>query len=293
MALRSTPEQTSSIQVRYREDVAHDRWDPDTYTRFAELRARPFWDLADAIDSSAPIGTMVDLGCGTGELTRALADRLDVRAAVGIDSSPAMLERTREHSGGRCSFAAGDIATWSSDAPVDLVVANASLQWVSDHASVLERWVAQLAPLGQLAVQVPANADHPSHTCAASVAEREPFRSSMGGTPPPDPVASNVLAPEAYAELLHDLGLEHPCVRLKVYPQVMESSAAVVEWTRGTTLTRFFEALPESLHEPFVDAYRDGLLATIGHRSPYFYAFKRILLNGRLSRVRRPTRRVT
>jgi len=96
-----------------------------------------------------------------------------------------MLERSRDHTGNRCTFAAGDIAIWSSDAPVDLVVANASLQWVSDHASVLERWVAQLAPLGQLAVQVPADADHPSHTCAA-----------------------------------------------------------VVEWTRGTTLTRFFERCP-------------------------------------------------
>ncbi|MGA9276333.1 methyltransferase domain-containing protein [Ilumatobacter sp.] len=161
--------------------------------------------------------------------TRELAERLDVRSARGIDSSRAMIEKARRATDDRCTFAPGDIADWSGAEPVDLIVANASLQWVPDHSSVLARWVAQLAPDGQLAVQVPANSDHPSHTCSAAVANREPFHSAMGGTPPPDPVADNVLAPEAYAELLHDLGFGHPEVRMVVYPQVMESSASVVE----------------------------------------------------------------
>ena len=105
----------------------------------------------------------------------------------------------------------------------------------------------------------------------------------MGGAPPPDPVADNVLRPEQYAELLHDLGIADPHVRLQVYPQVMESTAAVVEWTSGTSLTRFFEVLPDELHDPFVEEYRRELLATIGDVRPYFYAFKRILMAGRLT----------
>lgn len=261
--------------------MATDDWNPDTYARFAELRSRPFWELVDGIDTTTSIDTMADLGCGSGELTRELADRLQVDSAVGVDSSPAMLARTNEHATETCRFAAGDIATWTSEQPVDLLIANASLQWVSDHPTVIERWADQLAPGGQLAIQVPANADHPSHTCSGAVAEREPFRTAMGRVAPADPVAANVLRPETYAELLHDLGFDDPCVRLVVYPQVMPSSSAVVDWTRGTSLTRFFSALPAELHEPFVDAYRSELLAVIGDRTPYFYAFKRILMNAR------------
>lgn len=158
------------------------------------------------------------------------------------------------------------------------------MQWVPDHAAVLERWVCSLRSGGQIAVQVPAHADHPSHTCSSLVAHREPFLSAFGdtgdGTPPPDPVAEHVLPPEQYSELLHDLGVADPHVRLQVYPQVMASSAHVVEWTSGTSLTRFFKRLPTDLHAPFIDAYRTELLDTIGDHEPYVHTFKRILMWG-------------
>lgn len=263
--------------------MAEREWDPETYARFAELRARPFWDLAALIDTSLPIRSMVDLGCGSGELTVALADRLGVADAIGVDSSTNMLEAAALRARPNRRFGSGDIASWSSTEPVDLLVANASLQWVADHPTVLAGWTAQLGPDGQIAVQVPANADHPSHTTAATVATREPFLSAMGGAPPPDPVAANVLRPERYAELLHAAGIDGPHVRLQVYPQLMESSAAVVDWTSGTSLTRFFRVLPEVLHEPFVAAYRAELLSAIGDVRPYFYTFKRILMSGRMS----------
>ena len=64
---------------------------------------------------------------------------------------------------------------------------------------------------------------------------------------------------------------------------VFDSSTDVVEWTKGTSLTRFFKLLPHELHEPFVDAYREELIARIGLQQPYFYAFKRILMWGRLT----------
>ncbi len=162
------------------------------------------------------------------------------------------------------------------------MLANASLQWVGDHRSVLARWVAALREGGQIAVQVPANGDHHSHLASSHVATLEPFASALAGDPPADPVAVNVLPPEQYTVLLYDLGVIEPHVRLQVYPYVMPSSASVVEWTTGTSLTRFFNRLPEELHEPFVDAYRDELLARIGDHEPYLFAFKRILMWGRV-----------
>jgi trans-aconitate 2-methyltransferase len=202
---------------------------------------------------------------------------------VGIDSSPSMLAAAGRHASANVRFAHGDIAGWSAPGDHDLVLSNAALHWVPDHRRVLTQWVAALAPGGQLAVQVPANPEHPSHQSSVAVAHSEPFLSAMGGDPPADPVDVNVLKPEEYAELLFDLGLAEQHVRLQVYPHVLPSSAHVVEWTKGTSLTRFFARLPEELHEPFVDAYRDELLRRIGDREPYFYAFQRILIWGRVA----------
>ena len=253
-----------------------DGWDPAQYGKFAAERAQPFWDLAALIERR-PIERAVDLGCGPGELTAALAEQLEVGDMVGVDSSPAMLAAAERHARPGLRFELGDLATWTSAGDHDLVLANASLQWAPDHTDVVARWWDAVAPGGQLAVQVPANADHPSHRIAAEVAADEPFASAMGGAPPHDPVARNVLAPEQYAILLDQLGAARQHVRLQVYGHVLDSSADVVEWVKGTSLTRFAEVLPDELREPFVDEYRRRLLAEIGDASPYFYPFKRIL----------------
>ncbi|HEX9258311.1 MAG TPA: methyltransferase domain-containing protein, partial [Acidimicrobiales bacterium] len=160
----------------------------------------------------------------------------------------------------------------------DLVLANASLHWVPDHPAVLARWRDGLSPGGQLAVQVPANADHPSHVVAAEVAASEPFASAFGAPIPPDVVAANVLPPEAYARVLHDLGAERQHVRLQVYGHVLASAHDVVEWVKGTALTRFRDLLPAEVYEDYLFAYRQRLVATLGDRSPFFYPFKRILM---------------
>ncbi|MGB0111784.1 MAG: methyltransferase domain-containing protein [Ilumatobacteraceae bacterium] len=255
-------------------------WDPDQYRRFEAERSAPFWDLVALVEPG--VGRMVDLGCGDGDLTMAAAERLGVESVVGIDSSPAMVARAEHHDDGRHRFVAGDIAAWTGAGDVDLVLANASLQWVPDHRAVLRQWRDALAPGGQLAVQVPANGDHPSHTVADEVARRQPFLDAFDGAPPPNPTGTNVLAPQEYATLLHELGFTQQHVRLQVYPHLLGASSDVVEWVRGTNLTRFFRLLPDMLHEPFVDAYRTALLERIGEEAPYFYAFTRILMWGRL-----------
>jgi trans-aconitate 2-methyltransferase len=264
--------------------MTRDAWDPKQYHRFATQRAQPFWDLVALLDPSPPQGLQraVDLGCGGGELTAALAARLRIDAMLGIDRSPEMLGAARAHAGAHVRFERGDIGTWTGDHDHDLVIANASLHWVRDHAAVLARWIGALRPGGQLAVQVPANADHPSQQIGADVAAREPFASALGGPPPPDPVASHVLAPEAYTLRLVELGVAEPHVRLQVYPHRLGSTHDVVEWVRGASLTRFFERLPQALHEPFIEAYRAELITRVGHQAPYLYTFKRILMWGRV-----------
>ena len=253
------------------------QWDPDQYERFKAERARPFRDLV-ALVQPCPGGRIVDLGCGTGELTKELHHHLRASETVGIDSSPSMLERARPFAGDGVRFEQGDIATWEP-APYDLVFSNAALHWVTDHRRLLARLTRALPAEGQLAVQVPANTDHPSHTVGMEVAGESPFVEALADDQPPDP-AKRVLAPEAYAELLDELGFAEQHVRLQVYVHHLASSADVVEWAKGTHLTFFRARLSDDLYDAYLERYRRRLLDVIGERRPYLYTFKRILFWG-------------
>ena len=255
-------------------------WDPAQYERVAAERAQPFWDLVELVADHAEPGSIRrahDLGCGTGSLTAQLAARLGVADMVGSDNSPAMLAEAAGRARPGVRFEHGDLARWTADGTYDLVFANASLQWVADHSGVLARWWAALAPGGHLAVQVPANSEHPSHRLATEVASTEPFRTAIGDLPH-DQVAANVLAPEQYAILLDHLGATDQHVRLTVYGHRLDSSADVVEWVKGTNLRRILAVLPAELHDHYLAAYTRRLVATLGDARPYFYPFKRILL---------------
>jgi trans-aconitate 2-methyltransferase len=251
-------------------------WDPQQYHRFRREREAPFHDLL-ALIRPVPGGRAVDLGCGTGELTVRLHHHLRAAETLGLDRSAEMLEQARRLPATGVRFEAGDIGGFADEGAWDVVAANASMHWVPDHPGVLRRWAAALSPGGQLAVQVPANADHASHRLAAAVAEDPEFAAAFGGPPPPDPVRS-VLAPERYAELLDELGFADQHVRLQVYGHHLASTAEVVEWVKGTSLTRFRARLDEATYARFLAAYRSRLLAEVGDREPYFYAFKRILI---------------
>jgi trans-aconitate 2-methyltransferase len=258
-----------------------DAWDPGQYERFKNERSAPFYDLL-ALVEPAPGGRVVDLGCGTGELTIALHHHTGAAETVGIDNSAEMLKRAGEQHTDGVSFQDGDIDAFDEAGAYDLVLANAALQWVPDHPLVLTRWSHSLKPGGQLAVQVPANVDHPGHVLAAEVAASPEFAGYFDGPPPPDTVL-NVLKPEAYATLLHELGFTEQHVRLQVYPHLLPSTADVVEWTKGTSLTRFRRILDDETYERFIDRYRERVVQELGDRRPYFYAFKRILFRGRLN----------
>ncbi len=256
-------------------------WDPDQYRRFAAQRAEPFHHLLEMLPP-APVRRAVDLGCGPGELTALAARQLAIEEMVGIDNSQAMLDAAASHTAANVRFEFGDIAGWSSDADVDLVLAAASLQWIPDHRSVIARWTESLGPGGRLAVQVPANSHAPTHTVATEIAEREPYRSAFGPAGPPvDPVAANVLRPDEYARLLHDLGYLDIDVRLRVYPHILPTSRHAVEWVKGTTLTRFRTALSADSYARFLDDYEGSLLDELGDEEPCFFPFSRILFVGR------------
>ena len=165
-------------------------WQPAQYLQFGE-RLRPAVDLLARIPLEHP-RTIVDLGCGAGNVTRLLSERWPDAHIVGVDSSPEMLDEARAATAGdtRYQFVTADLATWEPDAPVDLVYSNAALHWLPGHAALFSRVAAMVAPGGVLAVQMPDNFRAPSHTTIADIARSERWRARLGPIVREPPVAA-------------------------------------------------------------------------------------------------------
>jgi trans-aconitate 2-methyltransferase len=251
-----------------------DPWNPTQYAKFLAEREQPFYDLLEMIQPGRHL-RVVDLGCGTGRLTTMLHDRLRADETVGIDRSVRMLECARAGAGLR--FEAGTIEGFVAAPEYDLLFSNAALQWVEHHDALIPRLAAAVKPGGQIAFQVPAPHDGPSHFVADELAHEEPFYSALGGWRRPQPV----LAPDAYARLLYRSGFPRPEVKLVVYPHVLDNRDAVVEWMTGTLLTEYERQLPPELFGVFLETYRARLIRQVEPTEPFFFPFNRILCWGR------------
>lgn len=247
-------------------------WDPNQYHKFQAQRSAPFYDLLALVDVR-PNLNVVDLGCGTGELTRQLADSLPHSDVTGLDSSPQMLEKAASFQRPSLVFVQGDQSQLTGE--WDLVFSNAALQWSEDHAELIARLYRKLKPGGQLAVQVPSNHNHISHQIIRETASEEPFRSIMGGYLRYAPV----LAIDQYAQLLFDCGAENIVAFEKVYAHVLENSDAVVEWISGTACVPYFERLAEH-KESFLRTIRAKMKQALP-QTPVFYPFRRTLFSAR------------
>src|SRR5215208_3906500 len=153
-------------------------WDPNQYHKFQAQRSAPFYDLL-ALVNVRPNLKVADLGCGTGELTRQLADSLPNSDVTGIDSSSQMLDRAASFSGPNLHFEHGDQSQLSGE--WDLIFSNAALQWSDNHAELIPNLYQRLASGGQIAVQVPSNHNHISHQIIRETAGEEPFKSVLQG----------------------------------------------------------------------------------------------------------------
>ena len=229
-------------------------WEPAQYLKYGSERQRPAADLIARVALAAP-RTIVDLGCGVGNVTRLLAERWPDARITGVDNSAAMLERAREgtRDNARFEWVEADVGAFAPPNGVDLIFSNAALHWLDDHASLLPRLFALVAPSGALAVQMPSNFGAPSHTALVEVATSARWHERVGALVRPAPVLSAadyfaLLAPQARSvdawttEYLH------------VLPR-SAGSHPVVEWTRGTALTPFLAALDDDAQRAFVAEY--------------------------------------
>ena len=215
-------------------------WDPEQYGRYSDERARPFVDLLARVAARDP-RRVVDLGCGPATLTALLAQRWPHAVVEGIDSSPEMIAAASAVPG--VSVTLGDVAQWRPAPDVDVVISNATLQWVPGHDALLGQWARGLADGGWLAVQVPGNFDGPAHTLLREQARRWQLEHVLRHH-------DAVGRPQRYAEVLLDAGLSAD-VWETTYVHVLPGVDPVLEWLRGTGLRPVLGALSADAGERF------------------------------------------
>jgi len=253
--------------------MSNPNWNPSQYEMFKAQRARPFYDLMALIQEQI-FSEAIDLGCGTGELSLILKDTLKIEHLFAIDSSAEMLEKSKKFQKPGLEFVLQDITTFKPQKKYDLIFSNAALQWLPDHEVLFPKILSWLKPGGQVAIQVPCNFDHPSHTLAGDVAHQ---LFPMVFTKNESRLA--VLPVEKYAEILYNAGMAEQIARIEVYGNPLSSGLDIVEWTKGTLLTSYESRLSPDDFQKFLITYSAEIIKAVG-TGPYFYPFKRTLLWG-------------
>lgn len=247
-------------------------WNPSQYQRFEKERQAPFEDLFSLINARSNMH-VVDLGCGDGKLTKRLHRNLNALHTLGIDTSEEMLEEAVKDPVSGLDFCRESVQQFSPGSPIDLLFSHACIQWIPDHSGLFKRFWGWLQPGGQLALQMPANFDSATHTICRKLASEPHYHTFCANHPQP-----GVLNPEEYAQLLYDVGFRKQHVRLQVYAHELPTTAAAVEWVKGSLLTHYEALLGKTLYPEFLATYRQRILSHFGDHTPFFYPFKRILL---------------
>jgi trans-aconitate 2-methyltransferase len=252
--------------------MSTDAWSSTQYEKFRQERLQPFFDLLSLIRVK-PAMKVIDLGCGTGEITGLLAERLPESSVLGVDSSENMLAKAQAIVAPNVRFSLQSIEAIEDLSSYDLVFSHAALQWVPENEALLTKFLSQLKPGAQIAVQLPQNDAHPSHQIAGELAQEEPFTSWLSGYVR----KTCALSLERYSEILYHNGCTEQVCFEKIYGHTLQSTLDVVEWVKGTLLTAYTSKLQGQQQLDFIEEYTRRLLITLGEQRPYFYPFRRAL----------------
>jgi trans-aconitate 2-methyltransferase len=229
-------------------------WSAKQYVAFEDERTRPARDLLAAIP---PIEARaaIDIGCGPGNSTELLVERFTSSTVRGVDSSTDMIEAARKRLP-QVKFDTVDIGTWSDKGPFDVIFANAVLQWLPDHATLLPSLAARLNEGGSLAIQMPDNLNEPSHRLMREVAADGPWASKLAD-------AAGQRTEMASASDYYSMLRPH-CSRVDVWRTTYHhplagGASGVVEWFKGSGLRPFLEPLGDAEKAQYLKQYHAAI----------------------------------
>ena len=225
-------------------------WSAKQYAKFEDERNRPIRDLLVSIPD-LEVRTAADIGCGPGNSTELLLERFPGASVLGMDSSADMIEASRKRLP-EVRFELADIDGWAEPGAFDLILANAALQWVPGHETLLPALIGKLAPGGALAVQVPDNLDEPAHRIMRELAAEAPWASTLADASKARAARHDA---EWYYRLLRPLAAKVDVWRTTYHHPLADGAHGVVEWLKGTGLRPFLDPLMPDEREQYLARY--------------------------------------
>ena len=225
-------------------------WSAQQYAAFEGERTRAVRDLLGALPPLS-VRSAVDLGCGPGNSTEALAARYPQAALRGLDSSEDMLRAARRRLP-NIPFELGDVAGWQPTGRFDVILANAVLHWLPHHEALLPHLIQQLNDGGALAVQMPDNLQTPAHTLMRDTALQGPWKAKLAGAA----ATRNPLADaEWYYAMLKAHATQVAVWRTTYFHPLARGPQAIVEWFKGSGLRPYLQPLDEAERAAYLTRY--------------------------------------
>jgi trans-aconitate methyltransferase len=241
-----------------------DRWDSSLY----EDRHSFVWERgADLIEllASQPGERILDLGCGTGQLTARIAERgADV---IGLDSSPSMIAQARQNYP-KLTFCLADARNFEFDSPFDAVFSNAALHWIKEAGSVVGSVAGSLRPGGRFVLEMGArhNVERIRSTLVEVLTE--------AGYSPQSPWFYP--SPGEYATLLEANGFRVGALwNFERWTRLEHPERGLREWLEMFAGS-FFEGVPEPIHQSTVSEVEKRLRPALWREGAWWADYYRL-----------------
>ncbi len=269
--LQDVPGEIKQRKVFWKFNYKNMAWNPEKYDQFKNERYLPAFDLMGHIQVK-PGMKVIDLGCGTGELTKFLAEKLDGSTVTGIDNSKEMLAKAMPAS--NLSFELSTIENeLGKPGKWDVIFANAALQWVEHHETLFPQIISKLNKGGQLAVQMPSQTENVLNKLLLEVVGEDYFAAVLNNWKRESPV----LSMDEYAQLLFEHDATSMTIYQKVYPIIANDHGNLFDFISGSSLLPYMERFPGDVKEEFVKVFRERIKLHFP-KMPAIYAFKRMLI---------------
>lgn len=242
-------------------------WDAEAYGRINDLQAM----MADrALQGLALNGAerVLDVGCGDGRVTAAIAARLPGGHVVGVDQSASMIGAARERLGttDRATFVVADAAELSFRSEFDLVVSFNALHWVTAWPQALRRIRNAVHAGGQALLVLVCDGDRPSlEDVVTTTAEQPHWRRHITAAVPFVHVN-----PDAYAAAATSDGWVVDDLRVDDVEWEFGTRAAFFAWA-SAGLVAWTSQLPPASVQPFLTEVLDTYADVVGSESRFAF----------------------